>query len=121
MSNSGAQIIASGSSNISANDLFFTAGPVAPGSFGLFYHGAAQLQTPFGEGFRCVGSNTVRINPATQADGSGFITKALDTSGSAGLFITPGSTRNFQCWYRDPAGGDIDGDGDSDGFNLSDG
>ena len=120
VSNSGAQIIASGSSNISANDLAFTAGPVAPGSFGLFYHGAAQIQTPFGEGFRCVGNNTVRINPATQADGSGFISKALDTSSSAGLFINPGSTRNFQCWYRDPAGGDIDGDGDSDGFNLSD-
>jgi CxxC motif-containing protein (DUF1111 family) len=120
VSSGGAQIQASGSSEVGANNLVLTAGPFAPGEFGLFYHGAVQIQSPFGEGFRCVANSIVRINPPVQADGTGFVTRALDNSGDAGLFIAPGTTRYFQCWYRDPAGGDVNGDGDADGFNLSD-
>jgi hypothetical protein len=31
-----------------------------------------------------------------------------------------GVTRNFQLWYRDPDGGDVNGDMVSNGFSLSD-
>lgn len=120
VSSSGAQLLAGGTSNLTANNLVLMAGPLAPGQFALFYHGGAQTQTPFGEGLRCVASDIVRVNSPVQANGTGFVTVALDNTGSAGLSIAPGATRYFQCWYRDPAGGDMNGDGIAKGFNLSD-
>ena len=49
------------------------------------------------------------------------MTKALDNTGPGGVNILQGATRYFQFWYRDPLGGDVNGDMVSDGFSLSDG
>jgi len=114
VSPSGAAISASGSASVAANDLTLHAAAVPAGQFGLAFHGAAQVQQPFGEGFRCVATNVVRIQPAAQADASGAFTSALDTTTSAGSGISAGVTRHFQVWYRDTAGG-------PSGFNLSNG
>ncbi len=111
----------SGSTRMASNNLTLEALDVVPGTFGLFYYGDTQIQVPFGEGLRCVGagSNAIfRLLPVTAADGFGANSRALDlgappANAGAGA-ITPGSTWNFQYWFRDPMGG-------PEGFNLTDG
>ena len=99
------------------NALTLAAGPV-PNQPGLFFYGPTATQIPFGNGFRCIGSQgTVGIQrmPVENA-ASGVLTHNADLTQSStpqGL-ITPGTTWYFQAWYRDPAAGGAS-------FNLSDG
>ena len=118
---SGALMAFTGSTSITANSFVLEATGGIPGGSGLFYYGGAQIQVPFGNGFRCVGAaggGTHRLNPPVQADGSGFSSRAVDftlpPAGSGSGAITAFSSWNFQLWYRDNAGG-------GDQFNLSDG
>lgn len=117
----GETISATGSTSIAANNftLHATGGP--PSQFGLFYYGGAQLNQPFGDGVRCVGSGGAglfRLNPPTLSDGLGGSSRLVDfttapAGGGAGT-ILPGSTWYFQHWYRDPGFGSFF-------FNLSNG
>ena len=89
-----------------------------PNALGILFYGASQIQTPFGDGFRCVGGTTFRV-VGFVTDKAGFGDARVrfgsgPASGGLGL-IQPESTWNFQVWYRDPTG-----PGGS-GFNLSDG
>ena len=112
----GEHISSSGSTSISANDLQLMASGGIASQPGLFYFGPLQIQAPFGDGFRCVGGTTHRLQPAQTSDASGQSTRALDfTSEPLASAVAPGQTWFFQHWYRDPAG-----PGGS-GFNLSDG
>ncbi len=87
----------------------------------LYYYGAAQIATPFGNGVRCVGAGglgTFRFQ-VTALDGSGAASQKVDFSqapaGGGGLGSwSPGDTWYCQGWYRDPADGGA-------GFNLTDG
>lgn len=110
----GATMSASGSSSVAANDLELTAGPAPVGEFAVFFHGAGQGMIPFGEGFQCATGGIVRVWPPSPADALGNVTRLVDNTTAGGIGIVAGATRNFQCWYRDPAGG-------GSGFNLSDG
>jgi len=114
VSPTGAQMSAEGSGDVLLNCLVLTGGPIVPGEFGVFFHGAAQTMNPFGDGFQCAGGGIVRVWPPSPADGTGAVTRALDINGAGGVGIMAGVSRNFQLWYRDPTGG-------PDGFNLSDG
>ncbi|MFT5049719.1 MAG: hypothetical protein ACI8QZ_001112 [Chlamydiales bacterium] len=107
---------ATGSSSVSANDLVLQVEGARPDGFGIFFFGPGQVQVTFGDGIRCVGGMTQRINPAIQANASGAASRAVDNTQSqyAGQ-LAPGNTWNFQHWYRDP-GGPL-----GTGFNLSDG
>jgi len=111
---SGALISATGSASIAANDLELHCSGVVNGEAGVFYFGPSQIQTPFGDGFRCVGGAVTRLWPPIFASGGEYV-RAIDNTvaPSAGVLV-PMSTHNFQCWFRDPAGG-------PNGFNLSDG
>ena len=115
----GAIMFSGGEPSVSENN-FFLQVDFAPGEkFGLFYYGPNQIQTSFGDGLRCVGGMTSRINPVVQTDQLGYAEHHLDftlppaNSGASQIF--PDSTWNFQFWFRDPMG-----PGGS-GFNLSDG
>jgi len=106
-------ITAIGSTSIADNDLTLSAGPMADNEPGIFYFGSNQLNTPFGNGTRCVGGTVVRILPPAMAAG-GVLTRVVDlTSGPVASAIAPMTTWNFQAWFRDPAGGGL-------GFDLSD-
>ncbi|MEO2095165.1 MAG: PQQ-dependent sugar dehydrogenase [bacterium] len=112
----GAFLSAAGTVSISANNFLIIASGAAPNQPGLFYYGANQISTPFGDGVRCVGGAVFRLNPAAFGDLFGDASRAVDFTQSpanagAGA-ITAGSTWNFQYWYRDPAAGGT-------GFNLS--
>ena len=114
----GASIGYIGSTSLGANDLVLTCtgGPV--GSPGLFFYGPNQIQTPFGDGFRCVGGQILRIQPPGTFDVFGNVAKVVDNTqapmnAGSGAWLA-GSTWNLQYWYRDiPAG--------NTGFNLSNG
>jgi hypothetical protein len=112
----GAALSFVGSPSVSDADLGLIVTWGVKGMVGLFIYGPAQQQTPFGNGNLCVGGGVFRLQPFVFADHPGFGGASLNFSrpplgGGPGM-VTPGSTWNFQAWFRDtPAGGA--------GFNLS--
>jgi len=107
-----ARMTVQGSASVGTNDLVLSAYPL-PDQFGLFYYGPDPVELPFGNGFRCVGGVVYRLQPAVQASGN-LLQRVLDlTQMPPGGEILPGSTWNFQGWFRDPAAGGAN-------FNLSD-
>ena len=116
----GATISSSGSTSpANASFALHVAGGV-PNKVGVFFYGPSQVQTPFGEGFLCVGGGAVgifRLAPAVKmgptGQGSLTINFTSPPAGSGPGTIKAGSTWNFQFWYRDLAGG-------PNGYNLSD-
>ena len=103
-----------GSASISANDLFISAILAPSSQFGVFYYGPNQIQTAFGNGWRCVGGQTIRLPLlTTDAFGTGSLTLDL-TNLPQGDTVSPGETINLQFWFRDPDAGGA-------AFNLSDG
>jgi len=119
---SGAVMSQSGSLSVGDNSTTIGVTNAPASKPGLFYYGGSQIQAPFGDGFRCVGTGgagTFRLYPILQTDGSGAVSRALDftqapSNAGAGQ-ITGSSTWNFQFWFRDPTGPG------GNGFNLSDG
>jgi hypothetical protein len=100
---------ASGSASIASNDFTLLCGPV-PNQPGIYFHGPQAVELPFGDGFRCVGGQVVRLDPPVPGVGNQSA-RAVDLAAQG---FTPGQTVRFQLWYRDPAMG-------LSGFNLSDG
>ena len=118
----GATMTTNGDTSIAANNFTIGVDNAPTDKFGLFYYGPSQIQTSFGDGFRCVGQGgigTFRLQPIVQTDGLGVASKQVDftsfPAGSGQGQITAGSTWNFQFWFRDPMGPG------GTGFNLSDG
>ena len=64
-----------------ANDFTLITRDLPSGVPGLYYFGPNQIQVPFGEGFRCVGGATQRIQPPTFATAQGVTTRMLDLTG----------------------------------------
>ena len=85
-----------------------------PNKPGLFFLGPNQIDTPFGEGRRCVGGQVKRIQPVATTDSQGTAARLLDPDLPYGSGIFAGPTGvNYQFWFRDPTGG-------PNGFNLTD-
>lgn len=107
-----------GSTSVAADDLQLVTSQAPANQFGLFFYGLAQLELPFGNGLRCVGGGGVGVQRLSVAlsSAAGVFVHDLDYGAPpapAGALL-PGSTWNFQCWFRDPAAGGAD-------FDLSDG
>lgn len=116
-SGSAGSIGITGSTILSQNDLTLTSTGVPANQFGVFYYGPNQVNggagTPFGEGKRCVGGQTVRLN-VTNTGPDGFAQATIDnTTLPHSQNLQPGSTWHFQFWFRDPSGGPF-------GWNLTD-
>ena len=109
---SGAQISSNGQLGVGANQFELQVAGVPPNKPGLFFYGANQTSTPFGEGVRCVDGQLFRLDVLV-SDVLGVATDAVDFGSlPTGGDINPGSSWNFQFWYRDPSGGPA-------GFNVS--
>ena len=110
-----ADLMISGSTSVSANNLTLMAAPM-PNQWGIFYYGPNMVNggggAVFGEGVRCVGGSTHRLPPRLASFSTLTYTMDLTNPPSASGAIDPGSSWNFQAWFRDPPGG-------SSGFNLS--
>ena len=111
----GAEIRGQGSSVVAANDFRLRTSGLPSNVFGVHFYGPNQIQAPFGDGFRCVGGQTQRIQPIAQADAGGVVDRAVDLTVPALALVVPSSTWNFQFWYRDQTGPG------GTGFNLTNG
>jgi hypothetical protein len=101
--------------SLSMNNFVLRAGHLPPGEAGIFYFGPLEQNPPipFGDGFRCVGGNTVRLYPPLVIPSNGSVFRAINFTQSPTNGFTPGQTAYFQFWYRDhPAVGGY--------WNLSD-
>lgn len=101
----GAEIQAYGSDSVAANDLLLRATGAPVNQNGLFYYGDSQIQVPFGQGFRCVGGSqgVFRLQPVVNSGAGGVLDYQVDLANPpevSGL-VTPGSTWNYQAWFRD--------------------
>jgi hypothetical protein len=109
---SGASCSATGSTSIGMADLVLHSAGLPQGQFGVYFYGPNQVSVPFGNGTRCVGGTLVRLAPINSGS-LGSVSQPIDNSQLPALGqLSVGATRNFQFWYRDPAGG-------GSAFNLS--
>ncbi len=112
---SGALITTTGTGSISDNSFGLAAsGLPTTGVPGIFFYGPGQATIPFGQGTLCVAqAGIIRIKPPLFSSFLGTVNRSIDFTtfpfDSGAGAITPGSTWNFQFWYRDPGFG----------FNLS--
>ncbi len=98
-----AEIHSSGTTSASAGDLMLLSAPV-PNQPGLFFHGANQVQLPFGNGFLCASGGIVRGEVVGASSNIARYTyDNSDTKHRLDGYI--GSTRNFRYWFRDPPAG----------------
>lgn len=113
----GCRLLASGSASVVADELVLHASFSTPYQPGLFFQGNNAINAgqgiPFGDGLRCVGGGIVRLQtrPADPR-GESWTTVSVATRGG----VTPGSTKRYQWWYRDPVSSPC-----GSGYNLSNG
>jgi hypothetical protein len=109
VSPTGAILQAAGCPSHDANSLELTVIDLPPGKPGIFFYGPFRTGYDFGNGHVCVGGLVNRIPTALFASQDGSVTLPIDlqdplfTTGAGA--VLPGSTWNFQFWYRDPGGG----------------
>ena len=113
----GAQLTWIGTESVGAADLVLEAAGSTPSQPGLFFQGDNAIGggagSPFGYGLRCAGGAVVRLE-VVFADALGVATTSVDIVAVGGN--TPGVTRRYQWWYRDPQGSPCGAT-----FNLSNG
>ncbi len=109
---SASMISASGHGSNLDNDLVLTADHLPVGGMGIFYCGQGEAEVPFGDGFRCIANPYARMSPGIIALPPGVAWRHVDLNQGLGNLFDPGTTWEFQYWYRDPAAG-------GSGFNLS--
>ena len=109
-----ADMVVTGSGSVALNDLQLGVADGIPNSFGIFFHGSRRVLQPFGDGLRCAGGATQRVQPVIQMDALGAASRPYDLTHSppGGLSIASGDTWNFQFWFRDAMG--------TSGFSTSD-
>ena len=101
-----------GTASVADNNFTLEVNDAPANKSGIFYYGPNQIQTSFGDGFRCVGGATKRL-PIVTTDFVGYASFTLDLSTAPN--ISAGANQNFQFWFRDPMGPG------GNGFNTSDG
>ena len=106
VSPTGAEISMSGSQIVSDNNFGLFAFNLPSGQNGIFFYGANQQSTPFGNGTLCISGQLFRLDVVTTSIfGDASYQLDLTNPPQAAGQITGGSTWDFQFWYRDPAGG----------------
>lgn len=77
--------------------------PPAPQSVGMFTYGKTQAFTPFSSGILCINPGSMSRFPIQSLTKDGIV--SLSMSDHPELFkpFTPGSSWNYQFWYRNPA------------------
>jgi hypothetical protein len=114
----GTRIDSTGSFSVSMNSFSLVVRCAPPSATGLLFYGSAANDVPFGNGHRCVANPVFRLGPPVTVNATGHASRFVDftqfPANTGGGAITAGSTKHFQFWYRNVAGG-------GSLFNLSDG
>ena len=100
----GATIASTGSASVSIADFGLSASNLIGSQPGLYFQGNnavnSGLGVQFGDGLRCAGGGVIRLQVRfSDPNGSSSTTTNLISAGN----ITPGDTKRYQIWYRDPA------------------
>lgn len=119
----GSSLIVSGSASVLQDDLVLTGTDLPLSSFAIFFMGGGQVaHSPFGDGTLCVSPGPASFCrfPAQPSGSTGTIVQgpgivAYSQTLQPACWITPGTTWNFQAWYRDATGPC------GTGYNLTDG
>jgi len=105
----GADMSASGSPSVAADDIVFTISGMKANQFAIIFVGAGLDSTPAGDGRRCIGGQLVRY-PIRQSNAAGEFqlgpgeVVSIAQNFPAGFQPQPGDTWNYQTFYRDPTG-----------------
>jgi glucose/arabinose dehydrogenase len=97
-----ANISCTGNGSLTLNTLQLNTTTCPPSVPGIYIYGEGQVQVPFGNGWLCSATNLRRL-PVVVTNSSGDVHYHPDLSTLPGL--APGVAKNFQFYYRDPAGG----------------
>lgn len=99
-----ATLAAQGSTSLAVADFGLLVQDARPNVFGFVFQGTGEVQVPLGDGFLCVGADQARYAPIT-VDASGGALFPIDYAAPPlpAAQILPGSSWNFQFWYRDPS------------------
>ena len=101
----GGQLSAIGSPSVSEASLELVAQRVPSGTAGIAFYGPLQQNAPLGDGLLCVGGSLFRLPVPGVVENWTVMTLPLDFDSaplaSGVSAATPGSTWNFQVWYRD--------------------
>jgi YVTN family beta-propeller protein len=100
----GAVLGATGSASVGADSVTLSASGCPAAQPGVFFSGDLQIAggagITFGDGLRCAGGTTTRLELINTS--SGLSTSSVSLS--AGDGAAAGQTRHYQFWFRDPAG-----------------
>lgn len=115
----GARLTASGSNSVQSDDQVFEISGLPPGNASMLIVGNARanqgLGLPFYDGLRCVNGMPRRF-PMQIAPQTGVVTRGPGLAAQGGWLA--GETRDFQAWYRDPAGPCARGSNLTNGYEI---
>jgi hypothetical protein len=102
----GANIASSGTPSVT-NDSLVLVGSGMPNSSALYFQGVSRIAAGagavFGDGLRCAGGTSLRLEEVFNFGGTSQIPSVGQPPLSIGGAITPGAVRHYQVWYRNSA------------------
>jgi hypothetical protein len=99
----GAQLDASGTSSVTADDAVFTATHMPAHAVSIILASRNQSAIPFRDGLWCLGSGARRLEQHLNSGNQGSVrfTGVVQRLCDVSVTVSPGETVNFQVWFRD--------------------